>query len=92
MTPEDFIYKYKEYLYDSDKQALFDADVMQLVDDTIKRCYYWLKDHTQIPYNVDTDENGIPLAESFINYAEKRCEIADLIGDKFLSDIKNNKY
>ena len=92
MTAQDLIYKYKDYLYDTDKQAMFDADVMQLVDDTIKRAYQWLKDHVQIPYNVETDEHGSPLAESFIDHAKKRCEIAHEIGAMFLADIRNKKY
>lgn len=92
MTPEDFICKYKDYLYDSDKQSTFDTDVAQLVDDTIMRCYHWLKDHVQIPYSVETDEKGIPLAESFFEHATKRCEVADLIGSKMISDLRNYKY
>lgn len=92
MTEKEFISKYKDYLYDSDKKASFDADVMKLVDDTLKRAYQWLKDHVQVPYNVETDENGIPLAESFFEHAQKRCEIANEIGAKFLQDMMDHKY
>ena len=92
MTAQEFISKYKEYLYDSDKQAAFDRDVMQLVDDTLKRAYQWLKDHVQIPYSVETDEKGMPLAESFFEHAQRRCEVADEIGAKFLRDMIEHKY
>ena len=92
MTAQEFISKYKDYLYDSDKQAAFDRDVMQLVDDTLKRAYQWLKDHVQIPYSVETDEKGMPLAESFFEHAQRRCEVADKIGAKFLRDMTEHKY
>lgn len=44
----------------------------------------WLKERVNIPYDVETNEEGEPLAGSYIDYAKKRLEAANEIIDEFL--------
>ena len=44
----------------------------------------WLRDRVNIPYDVETNEDGEPLAGSYIDYAKKRLEAANKIIDEFL--------
>lgn len=39
----------------------------------------WLHERVNIPEEVETNENGEPLAESYINYAKNRLVMADEI-------------
>lgn len=43
----------------------------------------WLRDRVNIPQEVETDENGEPLADSYIDYCKKRTEVADEIVKEF---------
>lgn len=88
MDKQEFINLYKDYLYDSDKKSSIESDVEKLVDDTFKKACQWIKDHVEIPYTVETDENGQPSALNFFLHAEKRCQVADSIGMKFMEDMQ----
>lgn len=44
----------------------------------------WLRDRVNIPYDVEFNEDGEPLAGSYIDYAKKRLEAANEIIDEFL--------
>ena len=44
----------------------------------------WLRDRINIPYDVETNEDGEPLARSYVDYAKKRLEAANEIIDEFL--------
>lgn len=44
----------------------------------------WLRDRVNIPYDVETNEDGEPLAGSYIDYAKKRLEVTNEIIDEFL--------
>ena len=44
----------------------------------------WLRERVNIPYDVETNEDGEPLAGSYIDYAKKRLEVANEIIDEFL--------
>lgn len=88
MNAQEFINLYKEYLYDSEKKSSFDSAVYVLINDTLQVACQWIKDHVEIPYEVETNEDGQPLALSFFLHAEKRCKVAEEIGNKFLEDME----
>jgi len=44
----------------------------------------WLRDRVNIPYDVQTNEDGEPMADSYIDYAKKRLEAANEIIEEFL--------
>lgn len=44
----------------------------------------WLRDRINIPYSVETNEDGEPLADSYIEYAKKRLEAANEIIEEFI--------
>jgi hypothetical protein len=44
----------------------------------------WLRDRVNIPYDVETNEDGEPMAGSYIDYAKKRLEAANEIIEEFL--------
>ena len=43
----------------------------------------WLHERVNIPEEVETNEDGEPLASSYIDYAKKRCEAADEVVKEF---------
>ena len=43
----------------------------------------WLKDRINIDQNVETNEDGEPMARSYIDYAMKRLETANEIAKQF---------
>ena len=43
----------------------------------------WLKDRINIDQNVETNEDGEPMARSYIDYAMKRLEAANEIAKQF---------
>ena len=47
----------------------------------------WLRDRVNIPYEVETNENGEPMADSYIDYAKKRLEAADEIIEEFIKSM-----
>ena len=47
----------------------------------------WLRDRINIPYSVETNEDGEPLAKSYIDYAKKRLEAANEIIEEFIKVI-----
>lgn len=51
--------------------------------DTIERAIKWLMDRVNIPCDVETNEEGEPLADSYIDYAKKRLEAANEIAEDF---------
>lgn len=48
----------------------------------------WFKDHINIDQEVETTENGEPLALSYIAYAKARLEEAQRIIDEFTQYVK----
>ena len=48
-----------------------------------------LRDRINIPYSVETNEDGEPLAGSYIDYAEKRLEVANQIIEEFIKAMVN---
>ena len=43
----------------------------------------WLMDRINIDQEVETNENGEPMALSYISYAKKRLEVANEIAQQF---------
>ena len=47
----------------------------------------WLRDRVNIPYTVETNEDGEPLADSHIDYAKKRLEATNEIIEEFIKSM-----
>ena len=47
----------------------------------------WLRDRINIPYEVETNEDGEPMADSYIDYSKKRLEAANKIIEEFIKSI-----
>jgi len=43
----------------------------------------WLRERVNIPYTVETNEDGEPLAKSYIDYSKKRLDAANEIIAEF---------
>lgn len=56
--------------------------------DIIDRAEEWFKFHVGIDQKVETTEDGVPLADSYINYAIKRLEAVQEILDDFKKCLK----
>ena len=57
-------------------------------DEIISRAAQWLMDHVGVPGEVETTEDGEPLAESFIEHAKRRIEVANEIIEDFKNFMK----
>ena len=80
------VYEYREHpkgLYYTCFVDGYQEGYEQAEKDTIERAIKWLIDRIDVPCSVSTNENGEPLADSYINYAEKRLEAANKIVDEF---------
>lgn len=64
-------------------RGIFIKGYEQAEKDTIERAVEWLINRIDIPCSVVTNENGEPLADSYIDYAKKRLEAANEIVDDF---------
>lgn len=53
------------------------------IKELLNNACHWLRDRVNIPQEVETDENGEPLANSYIDYCKKRTEVADEIVKEF---------
>jgi lysozyme family protein len=61
----------------------YKSGYMKGVKDIYEKASQWLKDRVNIPYTVETNEDGEPLADSYIDYAKKRLEAAEEIISEF---------
>ena len=57
-------------------------------DEIISRASQWLMDHVGVPGEVETTEDGEPLAMSYIEHAKKRIEVANEIIEDFKNYMK----
>ena len=57
----------------------------QGVKDTLERVCQFLRDSVTIDKKVETNENGEPLAASYIDYAMERLKAANMVVDEFMS-------
>lgn len=53
------------------------------IKELLNSACHWLYDRVNIPQEVETDENGELLADSYIDYSKKRIEAADKIVKEF---------
>ena len=60
----------------------------EVEDEIITRAAQWLMDHVNIPGEVETTEDGEPLAKSYIDHAMKRIEVANEIIEDFKNFMK----
>ena len=74
---------YEDYDQYSKERSGFIEGYEQAEKDTIKRAIKWLMDRVNIPYDVETNDDGEPLADSYIDYAKKRFEVANEIVEDF---------
>lgn len=69
----------------------YDNDIEYVrLDALLERAEKWFIEHTDIPQEVETNENGEPLARSYINYAKARIEAAKEMFESFKQAIMDN--
>lgn len=56
----------------------------QGVKDTLEKVCQWLRDSVTIDKQVETNEDGEPLALSYIDYAMERLKVANEVVDEFM--------
>lgn len=54
----------------------------------IERAKEWFIKHINVSQNIETNENGEPLADSYIKYAESRLNAANEIFEDFIKYVK----
>lgn len=57
-------------------------------EEIIGRAAQWLMDHIGVPGEVETTEDGEPLAKSYIEHAKRRIEVANEIIEDFKNFMK----
>lgn len=65
----------------------YKAGYMLGVKEFSEKAVTWLRDRVNIPYDVETNEDGEPMADSYIDYAKKRLETANEIIEEFLRSM-----
>lgn len=68
----------------------FLAGYNQAEQDLMEKAKQWFMEHTNIPYKVETNEDGEPLADSYIQYAKARLDVANEMFEKFKQFITEN--
>ena len=70
----------------------YDNDIEYVrLDALLERAEKWFIEHTNIPQEVETNEDGEPLADSYIKYAKARLEAAKEMFEDFkqaMSELK----
>ena len=61
----------------------FKAGAQWQKQQTIAKACEWLRSRLDINVDIKTDSDGHPLADSYMNYAQKRLEAADNFVDAF---------
>ena len=54
------------------------------VKDTLEKVCQWLRDSVTIDKQVETNEDGEPLALSYCDYAMERLKVANEVVDEFM--------
>ena len=73
-------YKLREHpMY---RQSYIDG-YKQAEKDLMEKAEKWFMEHANIAQEVETDENGEPLADSYIKYAKARIEAAKEMFESF---------
>lgn len=71
------------------KDKIFEKDVEYTRTDAfIEKACEFLNKLIDIPHHIECAENGEPLANSYIDYAKERLEIANKIIDDFKNYMK----
>ena len=61
----------------------YKSGYMKGVKDIYEKASQWLRERINIPYTVETNEDGEPMADSYVDYAKKRLEAAEEIISEF---------
>lgn len=90
----------KIYLYQSDREGKEYEDEWMYspwgegcveytqTDALLRKAKEWFIEHVNIPQDVATNEDGEPLADSYINYAKERFNAANEMFENFKNYIK----
>lgn len=69
-------------------REIYEEGYVKGAKNTIEKAVEWLKAHIDIPKDVAVNENGEPLADSYISYAMERLETANRIVEDFKSAME----
>lgn len=82
-----------EYVYDEEIEHVINDDMsLEAVyrkgfENAIDKAAEWIKMRINIDMPVETNEDGEPLAESYINYAMERLKVAEEVAEGFKKDM-----
>lgn len=82
-----------EYIYDDEIEAVinddisFDAIYKIGFEAAIDKAAEWIKMRVNIDMPVETNEDGEPLAESYLEYATERLRVAEEIAEEFKKEM-----
>lgn len=62
----------------------------QAQQDLMGKAKRWFTEYTNIPYEVETNEDGEPLSDSYIQYAKAKLDAANEMFEKFKQFITEN--
>ena len=55
----------------------------------LNKAKVWFNEHANIPYEVQTNEDGEPLADSYIDYCKKRLEAGNEMFEAFKAFVES---
>lgn len=71
------------------KDRIFPKDIEYTRTDTfIEKAKQWFIEHTNISQEIETNEDGEPLADSYIKYAKARFDAANEMFENFKTYIE----
>ena len=82
-----------EYVFDDEIEAVinddisFDAIYKIGFEAAIDKAAEWIKTRVNIDMPVETNEDGEPLAESYLEYATERLRVAEEIAEEFKKEM-----
>ncbi len=86
--PVKLLKRDKPFDVNAPKRNMVERIYREVEDEILSKATQWFRDHININQNVETTEDGEPLADSYIAYAKARLEEADKIAEEFKNYIK----
>ena len=75
------------YNWHNERLAVNDVEYLR-TDVFIEKAKKWFIEHTNISKEIETNEDGEPLADSYIKYAKARFDAANEMFENFKNYIK----
>lgn len=86
--PVKLLKRDKPFDVNAPKRNLAEKIYREAEEEILAKAVMWFRDHINIDQNVETNEDGEPMADSYIQYAKARLAEADRIAEEFKKYIK----